>query len=67
MVETPTPPNLSDARFAHRALVASAIFVALAFLGLFLWYSVYVLFLLFAGVLLAILLRALAEIVSQFT
>lgn len=67
MAETPTPPNLSDARFAHRALVASAIFIALAFLGLFLWYSVYVFFLLFAGVLLAILLRTLADGVRHYT
>jgi predicted PurR-regulated permease PerM len=36
-------------------------------LFLLVWYSIYVLFLLFAGVLLAILLRALAEIVAQYT
>src|SRR5688572_5641714 len=54
-------------RFAQRALVASVIFVAIAALAVFLWYSVYVLFLLFAGVLLAIFLRALADLVSHYT
>src|SRR3712207_2680503 len=57
----------SDDRFVHRAVIASSIFIAIAFLALFLWYSVYVLFLLFGGVLVAILLRALAEVVSHFT
>ena len=58
--------GVSDA-FLHRAVVASGVFVAVAFLALFLWYSVYVLFLLFAGVLVAILLRALAEVVHHYT
>jgi predicted PurR-regulated permease PerM len=53
--------------FARRATVASAIFVAIVFFALFLWYSVYVLFLLFAGVLVAILLRALADVVARYT
>ena len=53
--------------FAHRAVVGSVILVAVVFLALFLWYSVYVLFLLFAGVLVAILLRALAEVVHHYT
>src|SRR5688572_11472924 len=69
--QTPDKPSKSEQadrdRFAYRAFVASAIFVAVVGLFLFLWYSVYVLFLLFAGVLLAILLRALAEVVSHFT
>ena len=52
---------------AHKALINSVLFVAVFALFLFLWYSVYVLFLLFAGVLLAILLRALAELVARFT
>jgi predicted PurR-regulated permease PerM len=59
-----TPPG--DA-FARRAAVASVVFVAVCFVALFLWYSVYVLFLLFGGVLVAILLRALAELVHRFT
>jgi predicted PurR-regulated permease PerM len=53
--------------FARRATLASAIFVAFVFLALFLWYSVYVFFLLFAGVLLAIMLRAMADVVRRFT
>ncbi len=57
----------SDNRFAHKAIIGSVIAVAVVGLFLFLWYSVYVLFLLFAGVLLAILLRALAEVVTRVT
>src|SRR5690349_12663237 len=58
----PTPDG-----FARRATIASAIFVAIVFVALFLWYSVYVLFLIFAGVLVAILLRALADVVARHT
>ncbi len=53
--------------FARRAAVASAIFVAIVFVALFLWYSVYVLFLVFAGVLVAIMLRAMADVVRRYT
>ncbi|HEV2292983.1 MAG TPA: AI-2E family transporter [Tepidisphaeraceae bacterium] len=53
--------------FAHKALLASVIGMAVVALFLLLWYSVYVLFLLFAGVLLAILLRALAELVAHYS
>src|SRR5687768_1531642 len=53
--------------FARRAVVASAIFVAVVFLALFLWYSVYVLFLVFAGVLVAIMMRAMADVVRRYT
>jgi predicted PurR-regulated permease PerM len=53
--------------FARRATIASAIFVAIVFVALFLWYSVYVLFLIFAGVLVAIFLRALADVVARHT
>jgi predicted PurR-regulated permease PerM len=72
----PTPDNARpraqvtthrESRFAHKALVASAIGASVITLFLFVWYSVYVLFLLFAGVLVAILLRALAELVTRFT
>jgi predicted PurR-regulated permease PerM len=59
----PTTPD----GFARRATIASAIFVAIVFVALFLWYSVYVLFLIFAGVLVAILLRALADVVARYT
>jgi predicted PurR-regulated permease PerM len=64
--EPPAPAATPDG-FARRAAVASAIFVALVFLALFLWYSVYVFFLLFAGVLVAILLRAMADVVRRYT
>src|SRR5215213_6041728 len=57
----------TEARFAHKAVLASVIAVAVVALFLLLWYSVYVLFLLFAGVLVAILLRALAEVVARYT
>ena len=67
MPKRPEQADTPDGRFPHRVLVGSAIFISLVFLALFVWYSVYVIFLLFAGVLLAILLRALAEVVSQST
>ena len=65
----PRDPRPRDdlAYFAHKALVASAIGAAVVSVFLFVWYSVYVLFLLFAGVLVAILLRALAELVTRCT
>ena len=61
------PPAHRDPQFAHNALIASLTLVAVVALFLFLWYSVYVLFLIFAGVLVAILLRALAEVVARYT
>lgn len=39
----------------------------MALVALFLWYSVYVLFLMFAGVLVAIMLRAMADVVGRLT
>ena len=67
MTPPPDPEARAADRFAHRATLASAIFVAICFFALFLWYSVYVLFLLFAGVLVAILLRAMADVVARYT
>jgi len=64
--DEPAPASTPDG-FARRATVASAIFLSLVFFALFLWYSIYVLFLLFAGVLVAILLRALADVVARHT
>src|SRR5687767_14833415 len=64
--EPPATPAIPDG-FARRATIASAIFVTFVFLALFLWYSVYVLFLLFAGVLVATLLRAMADVVRRYT
>lgn len=63
----PRGSRSADDGFAHRALIGSLIFVAVVFLAIFLWYSVYVLFLIFAGVLVAILLRALADAVSHYS
>ena len=60
------PDRVPDG-FARRASVASAIFIAIVFVALFLWYSVYVLFLVFAGVLVAIMLRAMADVVRRYT
>lgn len=73
--ETNQPPPRNDdgstingqRGFSVKTLIASVIGVAVVALFLFLWYSVYVLFLLFAGVLVAILLRALAELVTHVT
>ena len=53
--------------FARNATVFASIFVAVVFLALFVWYSVYVLFLVFAGVLVAIMLRAMADVVRRYT
>jgi len=61
------PPPRGDVHFATKAAIGSFIAVAVIALFLFVWYSVYVLFLLFAGVLVAILLRALAEVVARYT
>jgi predicted PurR-regulated permease PerM len=68
---TNKPEQEDDARtpdgFPRRATIASVIFVAIVFVALFLWYSVYVLFLVFAGVLVAIMLRAMADVVRRYT
>jgi phosphatidylserine synthase len=44
-------PTARDVHFATKAAIGSFIAVAVIALFLFVWYSVYVLFLLFAGVL----------------
>src|SRR5688572_25966076 len=46
--------------FARRAVAATAIFFAFAVLALFLWYSMYVLLLAFAAILVGVLLRGLS-------
>src|SRR5690606_15011153 len=66
----PSPSPAEETRrfeFSHKVLIASGIAVTMAMLALFLWYAVYVLFLIFAGVLLAIFLRALSDLISQYT
>jgi predicted PurR-regulated permease PerM len=54
-------------RFELKVLIACSIAIALAALAIFLWYSVQVLLLIFAGVLIAILLRGLSDWVSEWT
>ena len=61
------PAPLATHQFALRALIASAIFIALVALTVFLWYSLHVVLLIFAGVLMAILLRGLADFLSDHT
>ena len=64
----PAPaPDPGHDRFAARVITASTIFIALLALALFLWYSIPVLLLIFAGILIAILLRGLADWVSDYT
>ena len=53
--------------FKRRVLVGAMIVIALIILLYFLWQAVYVLLLIFAGVLLAVLLRGLAEFTAKHT
>ena len=57
----------SNDRLAVKALVISCVAVGIVALALFLWYSVQVILLIFAGILIAILLRGLADWVSEST
>ena len=59
---TQVPPS-----FSVKVLIASCIFVGIVALALFLWYSIHVVLLIFAGVLIAILLRGLADAVAERT
>ena len=54
----------AEQSFARRALIAVGIAISLSALALFLWYSMYVLLLAFAAVLVGVLLRGSAEWVS---
>lgn len=64
-----SPPATTPAErnFARRALIAVGIATVVAVLALFLWYSMYVLLLAFAAVLVGVLLRGAAEWVGQKT
>ena len=53
--------------FSLKVLIAASITVAILILAFFLWYSVQVLLLIFAGVLMSIILRGIGESVSQRT
>ena len=61
------PPSAASKSFSHQVLVAVAIGISLLALATLLWYLVYVLILVFAGVLIAIVLRTLADWVSDST
>ena len=50
---------------ARRTLVQAVIVISLLALAMFIWYSIHVLLLIFAGILMAILLRGLAELVGD--
>ena len=60
-------PDQRQAPFYRRVLIAAGIFVAVLLLLYFLWQAANVMLLIFAGVLLAIFLRSLAEGLSKFT
>lgn len=53
--------------FTHRVLIATGIVAAVVILLLFFWYFAYILLLLFAGILLGVFLRGLAEWVDGHT
>src|ERR1700741_294496 len=54
-------PARNESSFAYRAFIATAIAVGVIILVYFFWQAAYVLLLVFAGILLAIFLRSLAE------
>lgn len=65
----PDDPNRGTGgdRFAYRVATAVLIGIGLIVLTLLLWYTIYVFLLAFAGILLAVLLRAMADGVSFLT
>lgn len=65
--DDPPQPAAPARGYERRVLMSVAIVVAFLVLVYFLWQAVYVILLIFAGVLLAIFLRALADWLSLFT
>jgi predicted PurR-regulated permease PerM len=61
------PPTKAPPSYVGRVAVASVVAISLLALALFVWYSIYVLLLIFAGVLIAVLLRGLADALSDWT
>jgi len=61
---SPPATTPGERSFARRALIATGIAIGLAALAMFLWYSMYVLMLAFAAVLVGVLLRGAAEWVA---
>jgi hypothetical protein len=64
---TRAPRQPARSRLARRTLIVSSIAIGCTLGALLLWYSLRVLLLIFAGILVAILLRALADVVANFT
>lgn len=60
-------PHPDQDRFLRRVLAVVGISAVIILLGLFLWAVIYVLLLVFAGILLAIFLRSLSEWVNIYT
>ena len=65
--DSPPATTPAERTFARRALIAVGIATGVAALALFLWYSLYVLLLAFAAVLVGVLLRGAAEWVAGKT
>ena len=64
----PAPaPKVASAVLARWVLIAAGLLILLVVLVLFLWHAVFVLLLLFAGLLVAILLREVADVVRRLT
>ena len=61
--ESPRVPH----SFSLKVLIAATISIAIIILAFFLWYSVQVLLLIFAGILMSIILRGLGDWVSEWT
>lgn len=61
------PTSASSAFFSIRMVLGTAIVLGMVFLSLLVWYAINVLMLIFAGVLLAVLLRSLADWLSLYT
>ena len=61
-----TPPTLHG-NYARRVIVAVGVATLAVVLLLLLWYAVQALLLTFAGILLAILLRSVADVIGRFT
>ena len=61
----PAATTPGERSFARRALIAVGLAIAFAAIAMFLWYSMYVLLLAFAAVLVGVLLRGAAEWVAQ--
>ena len=60
-------PRVTRREFANRVAVAGLIIIGLIILTLLLWYTIDVFLVAFAGILLAVLLRAMADAVSFIT